>query len=36
MTMELVMSDSLYLFLLSEYTRIDDNKYLESLQNDTD
>ena len=33
---ETIMADRLYLFLLSDGTRIDDNKYLESLENGTE
>ena len=31
---ETIKADNLYLFLLSDGTRIDDNEYLESLEND--
>ena len=33
---EIIKADSLHLFLLSDCTRIDDNKYLESLENGTE
>ena len=33
---EIIKADSLHLFLLSDGTRIDDNKYLESLENGTE
>ena len=33
---EIIQADRLHLFLLSEGTQIDDNKYLESLENDTE
>ena len=33
---ETIMADRLYLFLLSDGTRIDDNKYIESLENGTE
>ena len=33
---ETTMADRLYLFLLSDGTRIDDNKYIESLENGTE
>ena len=32
---EIIDADNLYLFLLSDGTRIDDNEYLESLENGT-
>ena len=32
---EIIKADRLYLFLLSDGTRIDDNEYLESLENGT-
>ena len=32
---EIIKADRLHLFLLSDGTRIDDNEYLESLENDT-
>ena len=33
---EIIKADNLHLFLLSDGTRIDDNEYLESLENDTE
>ena len=33
---EIIKADRLHLFLLSDGTRIDDNEYLESLENDTE
>ena len=33
---EIIETDNLYLFLLSDGTRIDDNEYLESLENGTE
>ena len=36
LTNEIIKANNLYLFLLSDGTRIDDNKYLESLENDTE
>ena len=33
---EIIQADRLHLFLLSDGTQIDDNKYLESLENDTE
>ena len=33
---EIIETDRLHLFLLSEGTRIDDNEYLESLENGTE
>ena len=33
---EIIEADSLHLFLLSDGTRIDDNKYLDSLENGTE
>ena len=33
---EIIKADRLYLFLLSDGTRIDDNEYLESLENGTE
>ena len=33
---EIIEADRLHLFLLSDGTRIDDNEYLESLENDTE
>ena len=33
---EAIMADRLYLFLLSDGTRIDDNKRIESLENGTE
>ena len=33
---EITEADRLHLFLLSDGTRIDDNEYLESLENDTE
>ena len=33
MTSEILEADRLHLFLLSDGTRIDDNEYLESLEN---
>ena len=33
---EIIKSDRLHLFLLSDGTRIDDNEYLESLENGTE
>ena len=33
---ETIMADRLYLFLLSDGTRIDDNKCIESLENGTE
>ena len=33
---EIIGADRLYLFLLSDSTRIDDNKYLSSLENSTE
>ena len=35
MTSEIIEADRLHLFLLSDGTRIDDNEYLESLENGT-
>ena len=36
MASKILESDTLHLFLLSDGTRIDDNKYLESLDNATE
>ena len=36
MASERIEADSLHLFLLSDGTRIDDNEYLESLENGTE
>ena len=36
MTSEIIEADNLHLFLLSDGTRIDDNEYLESLENSTE
>ena len=36
MTFEIIEADRLHLFLLSNCTRIDDNEYLESLENGTE
>ena len=36
MASEIIKSDRLHLFLLSDGTRIDDNEYLESLENGTE
>ena len=36
MTSEIIEADRLHLFLLSDGTRIDDNEYLESLENRTE
>ena len=36
MTSEIIEADRLHLFLLSDGTRIDDNEYLESLENGTE
>ena len=36
MTSEILEADRLHLFLLSDGTRIDDNEYLESLENSTE
>ena len=33
---QIIKADRLHLFLLSDGTRIDDNEYLESLENDTE
>ena len=33
---EIIQADRLHLFLLSDGTQIDDNKYIESLENDTE
>ena len=33
---QITKADRLHLFLLSDSTRIDDNEYLESLENDTE
>ena len=33
---QIIKTDRLYLFLLSDGTRIDDNEYLESLENRTE
>ena len=33
---EIIEADKLHLFLLSDSTRIDDNEYLESLENGTE
>ena len=33
---EIIEADRFHLFLLSDGTRIDDNEYLESLENDTE
>ena len=33
---KIIQADRLHLFLLSDGTQIDDNKYLESLENDTE
>ena len=33
---EIIKADRLHLFLLSDGTRIDDNEYLESLENGTE
>ena len=33
---EIIKADRPHLFLLSDGTRIDDNEYLESLENDTE
>ena len=35
MASEIIEADRLHLFLLSDGTRIDDNEYLESLENGT-
>ena len=36
MVSEMIGGDNLHLFLLSDGTRIDNNEYLESLENDTE
>ena len=36
MASEIIEANRLHLFLLSDGTRIDDNEYLESLENDTE
>ena len=36
MVSEIIEADNLHLFLLSDGTRIDDNKYLSSLENGTE
>ena len=36
MASEIIEADRLHLFLLSDGTRIDDNEYLESLENGTE
>ena len=36
MTNEIIETDNLHLFLLSDGTRIDANEYLSSLENDTE
>ena len=36
MASEITEADRLHLFLLSDGTRIDDNEYLESLENGTE
>ena len=36
MASEIIEADRLHLFLLSDSTRIDDNEYLSSLENDTE
>ena len=36
MASQMIEADSLHLFLLSDGTRIDDNEYLESLENVTE
>ena len=36
MSSEIIEADRLHLFLLSDGTRIDDNEYLESLENGTE
>ena len=36
MVSEIIEADRLHLFLLSDGTRIDDNEYLESLENGTE
>ena len=36
MVSEIIKADRLHLFLLSDGTRIDDNEYLESLENGTE
>ena len=36
MVSEMIEADNLHLFLLSDGTRIDDNEYLESLENGTE
>ena len=36
MTSEILEADRLHLFLFSDGTRIDDNEYLESLENSTE
>ena len=36
MASEIIKADRLHLFLLSDGTRIDDNEYLESLENGTE
>ena len=36
MVSEIIEGDNLHLFLLSDGTRIDDNEYLESLENGTE
>ena len=36
MASEIIKADKLHLFLLSDGTRIDDNEYLESLENGTE
>ena len=33
---QIIEADRLHLFLLSDGTRIDDNEYIESLENDTE
>ena len=36
LTIEIIEIDRLHLYLLSDGTRIDDNEYLESLENGTE
>ena len=36
MASEIIKADKLHVFLLSDGTRIDDNEYLESLENGTE
>ena len=36
MASEMIGADNLYLFWFSDWTRIDNNKYISSLENDTE